>query len=285
MSDAVAIDQRASKLGEGPLWHPKRKMLFWFDILGKKLLADDGQEWQFDEHVSAAGWVSDSTLLIASETRLFRFDLDFGTDALVCELDADDPLTRSNDGRADPWGGFWIGTMGKNAEHERGAIYRYFDGELRQLFAPITISNAICFAPDKSVAYFTDSARKKVMQVPLEAKTGWPVAPPDLFYDFSIAGESPDGAVVAADGSVLIALWGSSCVARLAPDAQEIERFAFPTAHITCPALGGRDLSTLYATSAQQGLSADDLAAQPGAGKTFMIETAVTGLPEYRVQL
>jgi len=131
------FDDRRCELGEGPLWHPGRKQLFWFDILGKRLLTrtDDGaRDWQFSELVSAAGWVDDENLLIASETALFRFDLDSGARSEVCALEADQPNTRSNDGRADPQGGFWIGTMGKTAEPGAGAIYRWFRGELRRLF-------------------------------------------------------------------------------------------------------------------------------------------------------
>ncbi|MEL6588225.1 MAG: SMP-30/gluconolactonase/LRE family protein, partial [Pseudomonadota bacterium] len=124
-------DTRRCNLGEGPLWHPTRQELFWFDIIGKTLHSK-AQSWTFDEHVSAAGWVDDTTLLVASETALFRFDLTTGDRTDICALEADNPVTRSNDGRADPQGGFWIGTMGKEAEPKAGAIYRFYKGELRK---------------------------------------------------------------------------------------------------------------------------------------------------------
>ena len=101
-------DDRVCALGEGPLWHPIRQQFFWFDIVGKRLLTrtDAGpQEWQFDENVSAAGWIDNDTLLMASETGLWRFSLIDGSCELVVSLEADNPVTRSNDGRADPWGG------------------------------------------------------------------------------------------------------------------------------------------------------------------------------------
>ena len=141
------FDPRKCALGEGPLWHPLRQQLFWFDILGKQLLSrKDGAQmaWQFDEHVSAAGWIDRDTLLIASETCLQKFDLTTGTGQPLIALEADNDVTRSNDGRADPWGGFWIGTMGKSTERRAGKIYRYFEGALTVLFDEITISNAIC---------------------------------------------------------------------------------------------------------------------------------------------
>ena len=86
-------------------------------------------EWQFDHHVSAAGWISQDELLIASEMSLFSFNLAMHTRAHVIPLDAENIVTRSNDGRADSWGEFWIGTMGKNEETGVAAIYRFYRGD------------------------------------------------------------------------------------------------------------------------------------------------------------
>ena len=219
----TVFDDRACELGEGPLWHPERQQLFWFDIIGKRLLtrADDRQDsWTFDEHVSAAGWVDRDTLLVASETGLWRFGVADGDRELIVALEADNPVTRSNDGRADPWGGFWIGTMGKNAEKSAGAIYRYYRGELRQLVPDITISNAICFAPDRSCAYYTDTPTRRIMRWVLDAETGWPVGEAQAFLDLNDAGLNPDGAVVDAGGNLWIAQWGASRVVAYAPDGQ-----------------------------------------------------------------
>lgn len=179
----MIFDHIQCQLGEGPLWHPERKELFWFDILGHRLHTK-GQHWQFDTFVSAAGWVDGDTLLIASARALHRFNIATGDYDDICTLEADNPITRSNDGRADPQGGFWIGTMGKNAESNAGAIYRYFKGELRQLFAPITISNAICFAPDGKTAYFTDTPRQQIMRLNLD-RDGWPNSAPVLHIDLT----------------------------------------------------------------------------------------------------
>jgi sugar lactone lactonase YvrE len=111
----TVFDARICGLGEGALWHPRRGQLFWFDILGKRMLTqtpDGPQDWTFAEMVSAAGWLDHDNLLIASETALFRFDLTTGQRHNVVALEANNPATRSNDGRADRQGGFWIGTMG-----------------------------------------------------------------------------------------------------------------------------------------------------------------------------
>lgn len=284
----TAFDDRLCVLGEGPLWHPGRKMLFWFDILSKRLCARHGvetSEWQFDEHFSAAGWVDDDTLLMASETALWRFEIDSGAQEKVCDLDQDNPVTRSNDGRADPWGGFWIGTMGKQAEPGVGAIYRYFKGEVRQLVRDVSISNAICFAPDRSCAYYTDTVTQRIMRQPLEVESGWPAGTQEVFVDLREARLNPDGAVTDAEGNVWCAMWGAACVVCFAPDGKELRRIDVPARQPTCPAFGGPELRDLYVTSASHGLRDSEMEKRPLNGATFVISDVAQGLPEPQVIL
>lgn len=275
------FDARRCTLGEGPLWHPERRQLFWFDIIEKRLLSRAGEdtfEWQFDEHVSAAGWVDRDRLLIASDTRFFLFDVERGTSEDICPLEADNPVTRSNDGRADPYGGFWIGTMGKQMERRAGAIYRYFRGEVRQLFNGITVSNSICFSPEGGRAYFCDTFDGHIKQVALDA-LGWPIGAPDVFVDLKPEGLNPDGSVVDAAGRLWNAQWGAHRVACYDVNGAFVKAIAVGGKQASCPAFGGHHLETLFVTTAAQGLdgAADGLlyAADPGA----------KGQPEHRVIL
>ena len=274
---AEVYDDRQCLLGEGPLWHPLRGELFWFDIISKKLISKT-QEWVFDEHVSAAGWIDVDRLLIASETALFTFNLRNRSRVHIVDLDADNPLTRSNDGRVDPRGGFWIGTMGKAAEPNVGAIYRYYRGELRKLFGNITISNSICFAPSGNVSYFTDTLSRKIMRLELDAE-GWPTHTPSVFVDLTAAGLNPDGSVVDGEGCLWNAQWGAHRVARYAPDGAFMSAVEISAAQASCPAFGGTDLTTLFVTSAADGLPGED------EGKTFAVNLGITGQAEHQVIL
>lgn len=283
----AAFDSRTCELGEGPLWHPLRGQLFWFDILGRKLLSRDGAtalEWHFPGHVSAAGWIDRDTLLVASETALHRFDIVSGASEAVCPLEADDPRTRSNDGRADPFGGFWIGTMGKAHEEGVGAIHRYFRGELRRLFAPVAIPNTICFAPDGGHAFFADSADARVRRVRLD-RDGWPAGEAELFLDLAPEGLVPDGAVTDAAGNLWIAEWGAGRVCCYGPDGVRRSVVPVPALQTTCPAFGGAEFTTLHVTSARVGLPEAELRDRPGNGMTFAAPALGPGLPEWPVLL
>lgn len=276
----MIFDDTICELGEGPLWHPDREELFWFDILGRRLHWQGGHH-QFDEYVSAAGWVDRDTLIVGSQTALWRYDIPGQTTQGLADLEADNPVTRSNDGRADPFGGFWIGTMGIGAEKDAGAIYRYYRGEVRKLFAPITISNAICFSPDGGHAFFTDTPKQQIMRVRLDG-TGWPKEEPELWLDLSGTPWRPDGAVVDAAGNLWNAQWGTNRVACYSAEGELLEIVGFAASQTTCPAFGGPDLSTLYCTSAAEGLR-DGL--NPHHGKTFAAETRARGQAEHQVRL
>ncbi|MCT8158907.1 SMP-30/gluconolactonase/LRE family protein [Pseudoruegeria sp. SHC-113] len=285
---APIFDDRRLTLGEGPLWHPLRKQYFWFDIMNRQLCSNVNGEalsWQFDEYVSAAGWVDETRLLIASQTQLFLFDVESGAQEHVVALEADDPVTRSNDGRADPWGGFWIGTMGINAEAQAGAIYRYYRGELRLLFPEITISNSICFAPDKSVAYYCDTKAGIIMRQALRAETGWPTGPAEEWLDLGADGLNPDGSVVDAAGNLWNAQWGAGRVACYSPQGTLLQTLDVPAKQATCPAFGGDDATDMLVTTANAGLDEAALAADPQAGSTFLFKGLAKGQRDHQVIL
>lgn len=281
MSVAEIHDERACELGEGAFWHPVRGQLFWCDIHGRRLLSRDAGgkiEWRFSEKPSAMGWIDRETLLLATETGLRRFDIASGEHELLAPLEAEDRETRSNDGRADPSGGFWIGTMGKRAEPGRGAIWRYHRGAVERLYAGITIPNAICFSPDGALAYFADTSTRRIMAQPLDAD-GWPDGAPHLFVDLEPDGLNPDGAVVDAAGALWNAQWGAGRVARYLPDGRLDRTIAVGGRHASCPAFGGPELTRLFVTTAREGIERPDRA----QGLTYAAETGIRGQAEHRV--
>jgi sugar lactone lactonase YvrE len=151
-------------LGEGPLWHPIRQSLFWFDINAFKIHNwHEGklETWVFSEPVSAAGWIDEDNLIVASASALIKLSLSTGNKDTLVKLEGDMPQNRSNDGRADPWGGFWVGTMGLKAEPNSGSIYRFYKGELRKLHQNITIPNSICFPQIKALGILLIQGKRK----------------------------------------------------------------------------------------------------------------------------
>lgn len=281
---AVIFDKHQCTLGEGALWHPLIKQLFWFDILEKRMFSKKNGKlikWHFNEYVSAAGWLDEQHLLIASERRLFSFNIKSYRMADICDLEASTVETRSNDGRADPWGGFWISTMGKRAEKGAGSIYRYFNGQLNKIHDGLTIPNSICFALDKSCVYFSDTSRHLIFKQTLAAADGVPCGPVQVFADFSSEKLNPDGAVLDSKGNIWCAFWGSSKLLCLTETGGIKRSIELPVLQPTCPAFGGDDYGCLYITSACDGIGEGSVV----DGQTLSIEVDHFGLAEYRVTL
>ncbi len=283
----VVADVRC-QLGERPLWHPDRNRLLWFDIRGQTIFEADTdgsalRTFGFGEPVSAAGLIDETTVAIASASGLHRLNLDSGERTLLAPLEADNPATRTNDGRVDPRGAFWIGTMGEPLKEGIGALYRFSEGKFSRLRTGLTAPNCLAFSPDGTRAYFSDTFDHRILVYKLDPETGAPVAEAELFLDLSHEGLYPDGAVVDAEGCLWNAQWGAGRVARYRPDGQFDCAIELPVSQPTCPAFGGAERRTLFITTAWTGLSASERAGQPLAGAVFAVDVDIEGIPEHRL--
>ncbi len=276
------------ELGEGPGWTPATKALparvRWLNILAGELhhAAADGSDHQITSlprKTSYAALTTQGDYLLVSEERLSRWDPDTGalSDFLPFEPDG---ATRSNDARVDTHGSLWLSSIGLNAETGAGSLYRLHRGQLTRVLQGLTIPNALCFSPDGRFAYFTDTVTGQVMRWQLDAD-GWPLTSageynaPEVWADLRDCGGGPDGAVIDADGHMWIALWGAGRVARLDHDGKEIAHVALPVSQPSCPLFGGEGLSTLYITTAHEGMATPDHAA--GDGDLFALDLSAHG--------
>jgi sugar lactone lactonase len=285
------IDCRC-ELGEGPLWNPLLGRLFWFDILNQTMFSADVDghivdRFIFKDVVSAAAIIDRDTLAVAQAGALLRFSIPDDSSTLLVGLDDDIAGNRPNDGRTNHAGGFWIGTMsrgGGSTGPGAGTLYQYREGRLQTVLDHITTPNSICFSPDGRTAYFTDTPTKMIRKCPIDPTTGLPNGP---WEDFASTGDlgSPDGSVVDAEGYLWNARWGGSAVVRHAPDGSVDRIVELPVSRVTCPALGGDDLKTLYITSAREGMTPEQLEAEPLAGSIFALRVDVPGLPEPLLKL
>lgn len=287
MSDTAElfIDSRC-ELGEGPFWHPLQERLFWFDILNKTLFsATSGgimvDRFTFDATVSAAGVIDADNLAIASIQGIYKLQISTDTREIITPLDPEDTTTRTNDGRVNPAGGLWIGTMGLKdpGSVAAGSLYQVRAGTVTKLLSDQHIPNATCFSPDGRRAYYADTVTGIIRTVETDPETGLPRGEWTDFVRTEGPG-SPDGAVVDSAGFVWNAEWGGNRVVRYAPNGKIDRIVKVPASQVTCPAFGGKDLKTLYITSAREGITGDKLAAEPHAGGVFAIDVDVPGQPE-----
>ena len=266
--------------------------LYWCDINRFLLHVHDPatgatRSHQFDQPVVAisltdlAGW-----LLVALGGQIILFDPDSGARETLTPTLPDWPDLRFNDGRSDPNGAFWIGTMGNNVgphgealpvRDGMGTLYRYRGGaELEVIEESIGIPNTVCWSPDRRHFYFGDTLRNEIRVYPYDATSGDIGTGRPFFTGFGRG--LPDGSAMDSEGYLWNCRYGGGCVVRVAPDGGIDRVIEMPVRNITTCTFGGANLTTLYVTTA----SADRADSDRLAGSLFAIETGVPGLPEHR---
>ena len=281
------LDAPRCHLGEGPSYDPATETAWWVDILDRRLFelslaagAGPARVYTLPFMASCIAAIDSEHQLHEGEDGLYVRTLFDGRLTRHCALEADDPGTRTNDGRVHPSGALWIGTMGCGAERGRGAIYHVAGTRVTRLFAHLTIPNAIAFAPDGRVGYFVDSRENLLMRVALDAATGLPVAEPDIHYRHGDGGGSIDGAVVDREGVIWTARFGAACLDAYSPAGDRVRTVPVPPHQPTCPTFVGRDLDHLLVTSAYEGMDDAARRADPEHGRTVLVGIGTRGLLE-----
>ena len=274
-------------LGEGAVWCPLERLLWWIDISSPTL-------WRFDPRTACADhWPlpkpPGSFALRKNGGFLFAFRNGFATlDAPggeLCWLELPDLRLgdeRFNDGKADRAGRFWTGTLDRKLGSAIGQLYRLDPGfRVSAMDRGFTISNGIGWSPDDRTMYFTDTPSRRIYRYDFDAATG-AIADRRVFVEVEPGHGGPDGMTVDAEGFVWSAQFDRWCIHRYAPDGRLDRAVRLPVQRPTTCMFGDADLATLYVTSARMDLADDALAAQPHAGGVFALDAGVRGLPEPR---
>ena len=275
MTGPRCICESACELGEGIFWDPGRQRLFWFDIARLQLLscrADGGEPTcvPLARQASAAMLTDTGAFVIAADTGSGHYDPDIDQFSDWQPL-PDEPKThRTNDGRGDPHGAFWFGTMPKDGNGS-GSIYRRSpQGEVRRVIPEVATPNAIAFSPQGDVMYWADSPKRIIWRCPLSADGT--LGEREVFVSLEGQPQVPDGAVTDAEGFLWNAEWDGWRVVRYNPDGGVDRVIELPVARPTCPALGGERGESVYVSSAREGLPAAELDKQPLAGGVFAFD-------------
>lgn len=278
------ILQTQDVLGEVPIWCERRQRLFWVDVRACWLRAWDPangvvESTLMPDWIGSFALMADGRFLLAARKSLLVFDAADNRFETRHVFEADMPVNRANDGRADRQGRFWFGTLNNHERVPTGHLYCFANGTITHHESGIIVPNALAWSPDGRTMYFADSWVGHIWAYDYDPETG-ARSNRRVFLDKAALPGIPDGATVDAEGALWIARYGAGQVARITPDGCVDQVVEVPTRNLTAVALGGRDMRDLFVTSARQRMSDAELAADPNAGSVFHMRVATPGLPE-----
>ena len=286
-----ALPLPANLLGESPLWHPLEQVLYWVDIPGRRLHRFDPAsgahgEWAFDADLGCCAATTAGDLLLTRRDGLVRFNPRTGLQTPLAPAPYDPAFERFNDGKVDPQGRFWVGTIYEPRDAARAALYRLDGHTLQRQAGDITVSNGLAWSPDGRQAYWADTKAHVIYRLPFDA-AGGALGPREVFARFApkadlapaLYGGRPDGAAVDAEGCYWVAMFEGARLLRPSPAGELLATVPLPVRCPTMPCFGGADLRTLYITTARENRPAAELEALPWSGRVLQLRVDVPGLP------
>ncbi|MBJ94576.1 MAG: hypothetical protein CMP23_08880 [Rickettsiales bacterium] len=276
--EARIVLDAGNLLGEGPIWDHQSQSLFWVDIHGRAIecYQPEGsvhRRWQLPVRPSALARCADgASLLVAAEHGLGFFTPSTGQWSPWLQLEAPDqlPMNRTNDGRCDPQGRFWIGTMHDEVAERSGSLYRVeASGAVAVQLQGLGIPNTLAWSKDSF--YFGDSLDQMVRRYPLGQDLNTESSQP--LFALPAGDACPDGSAIDAQGRLWTCIWDGARIDCHGPDGSLLQSIKLPVQRPTSCTFGGPDLDCLFITSSGRDL--------PGPnGALLALDGLATGLPE-----
>ncbi|GFG33757.1 hypothetical protein Cfor_05109 [Coptotermes formosanus] len=296
-------------LGEGPHWDHNAQVLYYVDILGytvhkyvpatnKHTTVKIGDQVSFV--IPLEGSKDKFVISVGRNIAIMTWDGESSTPAevkYVCSVDNEKEVQNNtlNDGKADPTGRLWSGTMGPKPDvpkiflPEVGSFFSFSkDWKPTKHLTKITVSNGLAWSEDLKSMYYIDSTTKKVDAFDFDAENA-KLSNRRTAFDFELNGAEgfPDGMAIDSEGKLWVAAFGASQVLQVDPESGKLlRRIEIPALQVTSVAFGGPQLDELYVTTANMSLSEEELKKYPGSGATFHVTgVGVKGHPGQPVKL
>ena len=272
-----------AELGEGPVWVERDSALWFVDIKKHKIHRYDPankekRSWDAPEPVGFIFPAERGGFVVGLQSGLAHFDDGSATFDFIVEVEPDMPGNRLNDGTVDPSGRLWFGTMDNDEKAKSGAFYCFADGQVTKTgIADIAITNGPAVSPDGRTLYFVDTLKGTIEAADIGQDGS--LANRRMFVKVDRTSGHPDGPTIDSEGCLWISLYAGWEAHRFSPEGELVGRVRFPAANITKIAFAGGDLRTVFATTARQLLSREEIERQPLIGDLFEFRVDVPGIP------
>ena len=286
MKVELVLDAKAT-LGEGALWDSRQQRLLWVDIEQNEVHvfnpADDTDRvHSMGQMVGAVVPRRSGGWMLAVHHGFAFFDPESGKFSLLNDPEHHLTDNRFNDGKCDPAGRFWAGTMSLIRQPNSGSLYCMdVDCSVRQMLTEVTTSNGIVWSLDHSTMFYIDTGTHQVAAFDYDIETA-EIANRRVIVEVPESDGKPDGMTIDSEGMLWVAHWNGGRVTQWNPESGSLEQtIPIPASRVTSCAFGGPNLDDLYITTARTGLGQDELAEQPHAGGLFRVRPGARGIDAY----
>lgn len=274
--------------GEGPLWDPENRCLYWIDGMGGKIHIYDntkGEDSSIDLGEDIGCIVLREKGGLAAALRIGFCFVDSNTYGvtLIKNPETDMENIRFNDGKCDCMGRFWAGTMATDEHTPSGALYCLDrDLKIKTMLKGVVISNGIAWNKDSSIMYYIDSPTKEVAAFDFNPKS-CSLSNKRVAVRIPEGEGVPDGMTIDEEGMLWVAQWGGFKVSHWNPDtAEKLDEIIVSAESVSSCAFGGENLDELYITTARLSSSSKTLEEYPHAGGLFVFKPGIRGLESYK---
>lgn len=282
--EAELVVDSKDRVGESPTWVDRSGRLYWVDLLSGRIhhlgtATGEHEILDLATPVSAVAPRRDGGLVVAGGSMFGLIDEGGTIIRALADTGEERGTFRLNDGKCDPQGRFWAGSAVVSGAPDGAGLLRLDpDGKVTRVLGGISMSNGLGWSPDGRTFYYVDTPTQRIDRFDCAPETG-DLTNRRVFVSIPRNDGLPDGLTVDAEGDVWLALFGGSVVRRYAPDGTLVQVVQVPASQVTSCTFGGDGLDTLFITTAREGLSDTDLAAEPLAGGVFSCHPGAVGQP------
>lgn len=276
-----------SKLGEGALWNYKTQEFYWVDIEGKTLniynpKTKTNKVIKTPSRVGTVVPYTKEQAVVALEDGIYKINLENGDLKQISNVESDITENRFNDGKCDPKGNLWVGSMHLKESLPNANLYKIEpNGVTTKMVDSVTISNGIVWSKDTKKMYYIDTPSKSIKSYDYDIETST-ISNEKIAVNIPESLGYPDGMTIDENDTLWVGLWNGNAVAQFDPKTGKlISKIEVPAHNVTACAFGGENLDILYITTSNNDMTEEERKKYPLAGSIFKYKPGVKGVPAF----
>ena len=270
-----------SLLGEGTVWVKALNSIFFVDIKKKKIFILNVKNHKkkiikINKEIGFLSQVKKSIFILGLKGELRIVDLKSKKKIKSIIIEKEKPLNRLNDGKTDPRGRLWFGSM-DNLERniESGSLYCLDNNfKLTKVDSNYMITNGPAFIDTKNF-FHTDSRKKIIYKIKIDNNLN--IKRKKIFKKFSRFDGSPDGMTIDKLKNLWVCHFGGACISVFNKKGKKIHKIDLPAKNVTNCTFGGKNNTDLFISTARKSMNKTDLQKFKFSGSLFKVKTNIKG--------